>query len=135
MSFLQPAALSTIDERVVYRNDEAQKGRVSNPVPEWFQDLSLDHKPLGCLTKEVKVELCSVVCGWKPRCQQKLPFCRGMEIPLRRKNRHSLQILPILAKFVSQSYPNWLILPQLATSSIAQKLLNENSASMYTLVY
>jgi len=90
MSFLQPAALSTIDERVLYRNDEAQKGCVSNPVPEWFRDLSLDHKPLGCLTKEVKVKLCSFVCGWKPRCQQKLPFCRGMEIPLKRKNRHNL---------------------------------------------
>ena len=53
---LQPPAFSpTNDERVLYRNDEAQKGSVNIPVPEWFRDLSLDHKPLGCLTEGVKV--------------------------------------------------------------------------------
>ena len=50
---LQPPAAS--DEKVLYRNDEAQKGSVNVPVPEWFRDLSLDHKPLGCLTEGVKV--------------------------------------------------------------------------------
>ena len=52
----QPPAFSPAnDEQVLYRNDEAQKGSVNIPVPEWFRDLSLDHKPLGCLTEGVKV--------------------------------------------------------------------------------
>ena len=47
--------LMAMDEKVLYKNEEAARGAVTAAVPDDFRDLSLDHKPLGCLVDEVKV--------------------------------------------------------------------------------
>ena len=46
---------SSGDDEISYVNTEYEKGVVSAPVPDGFRDLSLDHKPLGCLCSEIKV--------------------------------------------------------------------------------
>ena len=44
-------------EEELYVNKEHARGVVTTPVPEWFRDLSLDHKLLGCLCQEIKVHI------------------------------------------------------------------------------
>ena len=48
---------STDEDEILYVNDEHEKGVVDIPVPDGFRDLSLDHKPLGCLCSEIKVRV------------------------------------------------------------------------------
>ena len=39
----------------MYINEEHLKGAVNVSVPNDFHDLSLEHKPLGCLCDEITV--------------------------------------------------------------------------------
>ena len=38
-----------------YLNKEHERGKVEQPVPEGFKDLSLEHQPLGILCDQIKV--------------------------------------------------------------------------------
>ena len=38
-----------------YLNKEHERGKVEQPVPEGFKDLSLEHQPLGTLCDQIKV--------------------------------------------------------------------------------